>query len=210
MQRASDGKNWTYCEIRPDAIIGFVPQNNAMNMAQALALFLSLWKYVERNDNETRPVPFPGSREAWTALHTDTSQDILARFHVYASLSPDRSAERAFNVADGPATTWEREWPEVCSYFGLRGGGPEERTFSAQAWMESHQSAWADWVQQYNLKGGALEGTSWKFMQDVISIPFRRDYDLSASREIGFTEERPHAQGYVRCFEQMRMANIIP
>ena len=48
------------------------------------------------------------------------------------------------------------------------------------------------------------------FTQDVMGIPFRRDYDLTASREIGFTEERPHYQGYIRCFEEMRKAKIIP
>lgn len=75
MTRASAGKPWTFCEIRPDAIVGFVPQNNAMNIAQAVALFLSLWKEVEKQGDEVREVPFPGSREAWTAPHTDTSQE---------------------------------------------------------------------------------------------------------------------------------------
>lgn len=210
MTNASAGKSWSFCEIRPDAIVGFVPQNNAMNIAQALGLFLSLWKEVEKEGDEVRTVPFPGSRAAYEALHTDTSQDILARFHIYAAGHTDLVAGKAFNVADGPATTWRQVWPEVCAWFGLKGGEPEDRAFSAQEWMESHQSTWAEWVQRNGLKQGALEGTSWKFMQDVISIPFRRDYDLSASREIGFTEERPHAQGYFKTFEEMRKARIIP
>ncbi|GAB7344752.1 hypothetical protein MBLNU457_3222t1 [Dothideomycetes sp. NU457] len=210
MTNASAGKPWSFCEIRPDAIVGFVPQNNAMNIAQALGLFLSLWKEVEKEGDEVRSVPFPGSRDAYEALHTDTSQDILARFHIYAAGHSDLVKGRAFNVADGPATTWKQVWPEICAWFGLKGGEPEERAFSAQQWMESHQGTWAEWVQRNQLKQGALEGTSWKFMQDVIGIPFRRDYDLSASREIGFMEERPHAQGYFRTFEEMRKARIIP
>lgn len=182
-----------------------------MNIGQALGLFLSLWKHVEGKHNaETLVVPFPGTRESWTAQFTDTSQDILARFHILASLSPDKTAERAFNVADGPPTAWEREWPALCEYFGLRGGGPEERQFSAQQWMESHQSAWADWVREYGLKEGALEATSWEFMQVILSIPFRRDYDLSAARQVGFTDQRETYLGYVRCFDEMRNARIIP
>ena len=175
LTRASEGKSWTFCEIRPDAIVGFVPQNNAMNIAQALALFLSLWKEVELQggDNVTgdkatgtaKEVPFPGGREAFTALHTDTSQDILAKFHVYASLSPEKVERRAFNVADGPATTWEAEWPRICEWFGLVGAGPAESTFSAQQWMETHSNIWTEWVQRKGLKEGALEGTSFKFMQ---------------------------------------------
>ncbi|KAK3115278.1 hypothetical protein LTR53_005549 [Teratosphaeriaceae sp. CCFEE 6253] len=208
MKRASAGKPWTFCEIRPDAIVGFVPQNNAMNIAQALGLFLSLWRTTE---GEGSAVPFPGSEQAWTALHTDTSQDILARFHILASLKPGETSERAFNVVDGPATTWSEVWPEVCAYFGLRGAGPVDgEPFSAKSWMEGHQGEWSSWVSTNGLKGGALEGTSWKFMQDVIGIPFRRDYDPSASRTIGFGEERAHAIGYTNTFDDMRRARIIP
>ena len=209
MKRASEGKYWTYCEIRPDAIVGFVPQNNAMNIAQATGLFLSLWRDVQGEGSE---VPFPGNSSAWTALHTDSSQDILARFHIYASLHPVQTTGRAFNVVDGPAATWQEVWPQICAYFNLRGITPASAgvPFSAQEWMESHRSDWPAWVAKHGLKEGALENTSWKFMQDVIGIPFRRDYDPTASREIGFTEERPHAIGYELAFDEMREAKIIP
>lgn len=43
-----------------------------------------------------------------------------------------------------------------------------------------------------------------------MSIPFRRDYDLSRSREIGFIEERAPEEGYFRTFEEMRKAKLIP
>ena len=209
MTRASAGKSWTFCEIRPDAIVGFVPQNNAMNIAQALGLFLSLWREVEGQGSEVR---FPGNNAAWEALHTDTSQDILARFHIHASTHPEETSKKAFNVVDGPATTWKEVWPAVCGYFGLNGVAPESsgEPFSAQKWMEDHRSTWANWVSTNNLKEGALEGTSWDFMQAVIGIPFRRDYDPTASRSIGFTEERPHSEGYAMVFDEMRRARIIP
>ena len=209
MARASAGKPWKFCEIRPDAIVGFVPQNNAMNIAQALGLFLSLWKEVEGQGSQVR---FPGSHDAWLAPHTDTSQDILARFHIFASLHAEAASGRAFNVVDGPASTWQEVWPQICAYFGLQGVAPEPSgaPFNAQEWMEAHKGSWAEWTARYGLKQGALEGTSWKFMQDVIGIPFRRDYDPAASRQLGFTEERPHAEGYRRVFDEMRIAKIIP
>lgn len=66
-------------------------------------------------------------KSAWLAKRTDTSQDILARFHLYASMHPDAVHARAFNVADGipEVVTWEMVWPGVCSYFGLRGVPPD-------------------------------------------------------------------------------------
>lgn len=211
MTRASTAKPWTFCEIRPDAIIGFVPNSNAMNLGQGLAIFLSLWKHLERDGEVAHGVPFPGSADAFIALHTDTSQDILARFHIFASLHPDRVAEKAFNVADGPACTWEEVWPKVCEYFGLSGLPPSgDVAFSAEKWMEEHRRDWAEWVRMYGLREGAIEATGFEFVQQVMGIPFRRDYDLRRSREVGFMEERPHYEGYWRCFDQMRAARIIP
>lgn len=174
MTNASTSKPWTFCEIRPDAIVGFVPQNNLMNIAQAIGLFLSLWKELEVEGGAPRAVPFPASREAWTALHTDTSQDILARFHIYASLRPQLVSGEAFNVADGPASTWESKWPRLCEYFGLRGVGPDADStgFNAQAWMEKQEKHWQPWVEKFGLKEGALQGTSWAFMQVSRRMPF--------------------------------------
>ena len=122
MKRLSEGKRWKFCEVRPDAIVGFVPQNNAMNIAQALGLFLAMYKSVEGSGSE---VPFVGNEAAYKELHTDTSQDILARFHIFASPHADAVAGQAFNVADGDVVTWEEIWPGVCSWFGLKGVGPD-------------------------------------------------------------------------------------
>lgn len=77
MKKLSKGKRWKFCEIRPDAIVGFVPQNNAMNIAQALGLFLAMYKSIEGSGSE---VPFPGNEAAYKELHMDTSQDIWRGF----------------------------------------------------------------------------------------------------------------------------------
>lgn len=177
-----------------------------MNIAQAAGIFLSLYQEVEGNNAE---VPFPGSNDAWEALHTDTSQDMLARFHIYASLNPDKVSERAFNVVDGPATNWKEVWPEICSYFGLKGTGPKDN-FDVTKWMKDHESESSSLRSKNGLREGAMEATSFDFMQGVTSIPFRRDYDPGASRSVGFTEERKHAEGYRMAFDEMRKARIIP
>jgi hypothetical protein len=48
-----------------------------MNLAQALGLFFSFYASHEGSGTQ---VPYPGPLAAYTALHTDVSQDILARF----------------------------------------------------------------------------------------------------------------------------------
>jgi hypothetical protein len=43
LRQLSGGKKWTFSEVRPDGIIGFVPGTNAMNLAQGIPLCLCLW-----------------------------------------------------------------------------------------------------------------------------------------------------------------------
>lgn len=75
VKQLSEGKRWEFCEIRPDAFIGFVPQNNAMNLVQAIGLWLAMVRSFEELGTE---VIFPGNENAYKALQTNSSQDILA------------------------------------------------------------------------------------------------------------------------------------
>ena len=116
------GKPWTFSEVRPDVIVGFTPGTNFMNAAQGLGFYLTLWKGLYGAGSE---VPFPGSAKAWQNKHTDTSQDILARFEIYAALRSDKTGQgRSFNCADGPVVTWAQKWSRIASYFDLNGVGP--------------------------------------------------------------------------------------
>lgn len=178
-----------------------------MNMAQGLALYFSLYKELHGSGAE---VSFPYGQEAWEALHTDTSADILGHFHVFASLHPELVSERAFNVADGPAFPWSSLWPRLAEFFGLRGTGPTGTERSLGQWVHDHQHEWEGFVAKRGLRDGALEATNFEFVDAVMGIPFRRDYDLSAVREVGFVEQRDVWEGYRRAFEEMRVAGIIP
>ena len=209
----SASKPWSFCEIRPDAIIGFAPNNNFMNLAQGLGLFLAMYRSFE---GEGAEVPFPGDEKAWRHRHTDTSQDVLARFHIHAALHPEEVEGKAFNVGDEDgAVIWaDGVWDGVCSFFHLKGVGPEKKEKGDKPtgvdWMNAQKPKWAQWVKDNGLKEGALEGTSWEFFAALFSIPFDREYDLTASRSVGFKDSVNTAAGYHIAFERMRQANIIP
>jgi hypothetical protein len=189
-------------------IVGFVPQNNFMNMAQGLALFFSLYRETH---GEGAEVVFPYGEDAWTALHTDSSADVLGRFHVFSSLMPERVAGRAFNVVDGEAFAWRELWPRLAAYFGLIGTGVGKgEKGSVKKFVHDRKGEWEAWVARRGLKDGALEGTGFEFVDDVMSIPIRRDYDSSRRKEVGFTEERDPFDGYKIAFDEMRAARIIP
>ncbi|KAK4901421.1 hypothetical protein LTR49_027275 [Elasticomyces elasticus] len=208
LSTASEGKSWQFCEIRPDGIVGFVPQNNAMNIAQGLGLFFSLYREMHGNGAE---VQFPYGAKAWEALHTDSSSDILGRFHVFASLRPESVSGRAFNVCDGPAFTWRELWPKLAVYFGLKGTGPAAGGKEVIGlWVDKHKSRWEEYVARRGLKARVLEATNYGFVDDVMGITFRRDLDSRARMEVGFTEQRDVFEGYRRAFDEMKKARIIP
>jgi hypothetical protein len=184
-----------------------------MNLAQALGLFLS---FFASREGPGASVPYPGPQSAYIAPHTDVSQSLLARFHIYASLHPDLTANQGFNIGDEPAgVTWAGLWPRISAHFSLVGTGPinntTQETFNIDRYMQTHRAEWAAWVKTHGLKEGALEGTDFTFLTVMLGMAvFGREYDLSKAQEIGFTETRDTVDGYLEAFELMRAARIIP
>ncbi|KAL7273518.1 hypothetical protein RUND412_003613 [Rhizina undulata] len=210
LKRASEGKSWKWCEVRPDVIVGFVPNNNAMNVAQPLALFLSLYHSVY---GPGARIPFPGTEKSWLNKHTDTSHDLLARFEIYASLNPEKTHAGTFNIADSETpVTWSEKWPVICKYFGLEGVGPHaETSIGPQEWMKRHQPEWAKLVLRKELNDGRVEKSGWGFLDCAMrTFDFDRQYDLTRARGIGFEEKIDTVEGFKIAFRRMRAANIIP
>jgi hypothetical protein len=194
-------------------IVGFVPRGNFMNMAQGLAMYFSLYCEVKGEGAEVR---FPYGEEAWSALHTDSSADILGRFHVFASLAEpvEMIAGKAFNVVDGPAFAWRDLWPRLAGYFGLVGTGPGGTglggSVGVQDWVQAKKNVWETLETKGGLKAGVLDETGFDFVDAVMRIPVRRDFDSAARKAVGFTEERDPVEGYRLAFDEMRAARIIP
>jgi hypothetical protein len=230
LERLSKGKKWSFVEVRPDGVVcpiyshlptlansciqsGFVPSNNAMNLAQSLALFLSF--YASRVPRGTH-VPYPGPLPAYIARHTDISQSRLARFHIFASLYPDATARQGFNVGDEDAgTSWAEKWPLLVGEFGLVGDRPSADPSTAplniQEYMEEHRGEWSTWVAHQGLKEGLLDGTDFGFLTLMMGrAVFGREYDLAKGRGIGWEERGAAVEGYLEAFRLMRRAGIIP
>jgi len=62
LSEQSKGRQWTWCEVRPDAIIGFTPNGSAFNLTAHWATYLSLYAHVE---GKGAKVPFPGTEAAY-------------------------------------------------------------------------------------------------------------------------------------------------
>jgi hypothetical protein len=213
LAEAAKGHTWKYCEVRPDAIIGFAPRSNGMGFAQSIGIFLSMYVSVEGKGAEC---VFPGDEMVWKNLHTDTSQDLLAKFHIFASLHPECTNGAAFNIGDSEGIRWKSVWPELCAYFGLQGVGPRDAATDKDKlvgleWILARKEKWGIWVEENGLNDGFIETASWDMFAWLLQyIPFDRNLDLKLSKKIGFQERARTVDGYITAFERMREAKIIP
>ncbi|KAM0255701.1 hypothetical protein ACHAPA_012384 [Fusarium lateritium] len=215
LAKLSKGKAWTWCSVIPDVIVGFVPNNNIYCLAQALALFLSLYVKISGEGSE---VQFPGNKTSWKSLSNDSSQDIVAKIAIYASLHPEKSAEQNFNAADNSEpSTWSQKWPIICEYFGLKGVGPvaEGSAPEPTQYLTEHGEKWKEMEKEYGLVSGRVGN-----MRSCRGLPmaimnafnFDRHLDMSKTHKMWgkATEEVDTKQAWYLAFDRFRMAKVIP
>ena len=205
----SDSAKWTFTEVRPDVIVGFVPNDNAMDGARGIALYLTLYRHIH---GEGAEAPFFGTEKSWINKHNDTFQDILARFEIYAALHPGSCGKGAqFNIADGPVVSWSEKWPALCKYFGLKGVGPKAGTLSAPEFAKKNGGRWKEVESNHGLRKGLFERYAWSFVDGIaVGFDFDREYDLSRARLAGFTEEIDTIKAWTITFDRLKDAKVIP
>ncbi|KAJ5157285.1 uncharacterized protein N7482_008385 [Penicillium canariense] len=135
LDKASQEKKWTWCEVCPDAIIGFTPNGSQFSLALHWAQYLSLYAYNHAIGPHTKEsqatavkVPFPGNTAGANSLFSPVSSDTIARFMIYASLHPETCGNgRLFNISDNETPCKYGDlWPRLARWFGLEGMGPAE------------------------------------------------------------------------------------
>lgn len=204
---ASANRSWTWAEVRPDAIIGFVPNGSTFNLAAHWATYLSAYALLEGPGSE---VPYPGTTAGYESLFNDASASIIGRLAIYVSLHPDTcGGGKLFNIADQERPTSMKErWPKICEYFGLFGVGPTDEGKGALL-PGKYLQANKEKLEEKGLKGVDV----WKgdFLDTYgFYCDFDRQLRLKRIRDEGFEEERDPHQSWVETFEAFRRAGMIP
>lgn len=219
LETESKDKSWTWCEIRPDVVVGFVPNNNIYCLAQILALYLSCFKEAEGEGSECA---FPGNEISWKNLSNDSSQDIIARFAIHCALNPDTCGQgQAFNVADhSEPRSWSNKWPIVCEYFRLKGVSPPRGGSGPQPlqYLAEHKELWTSMEKKYDLATGRVNNDrTAQFSADFLMtlLDFDRQLDLRKSHRAwnmggGRSEQTDTRTAWWTAFQRFRTARIIP
>lgn len=214
----SEGKSWSWCDVVPDVIVGFVPNNNVYSLNQWLGLYLSL---VAELNGKGAEVQFPGTAKSYEILCNDSSQDVVAKTAIYASLHPDKTAGERFNAADGKPSSWSKKWPIICEYFGLKGVGPPPEEGSAgpdpAQVLAEHVDEWKAIEAKYGLvtgRVGAGNDKSFSGFPGFIMkmFDFDRPLDMSKTQQMmgEAAEEVDTKTAWYTGFDRYRRAKIIP
>lgn len=204
-------KKWSWCDTRPDIIIGFVPNQNFYSVATSMGVYLSLWKEVHGAGSDC---PFPGTEKSWNALSNDSSSEMIARQTLYLSLNKNTEKGGGYNVADEKSpSTWSKKWPVLCEYFGLQGTGPAPNPPEIRKFIKDNVSTWHALEKKYGLQAGhahndkVFPGFEYFLMTQ---FDFDRQYDMTKMYETGFKEERDTKKAWGRVFDRMKAAKVIP
>lgn len=176
-----------------------------------MGIYLGLYRALEGAGAE---VPFPGNEASWRLLSSDSNQDIIARFCIFASLQdPERVHCRAFNIADSTIpVSWSQRWPILASYFGLKGTGPGGAGLHPTVYIDRH---WAEF-QALCRDRGLQEEVIYKSMHNTGArmgslrlMDFDRQFDLGRARDLGFNEELSTEASWYTAFDRVRDAKIM-
>ena len=176
-----------------------------------MGIYLSLYRFVEGPESE---VSFPGTPSTWNALSSDSNQDIISRFSIYASLRPNITGGQAFNIADSVRpSSWSTRWPLLAKYFGLVGVGPRSPSLHPAEYIRIHHSSLLKMCQDHSLKTEVVISSMnnpGARMDSLKYLDFDRTLDLSKARRLGFDEEISLEESWHGAFERLKRGRIIP
>ncbi|KAI0441688.1 hypothetical protein F4803DRAFT_522234, partial [Xylaria telfairii] len=235
LHAASEGRNWTWCEVCPDAIIGFTPNGSQFSLALHWAQYLSLYAHnhgsgpsTQRTISPAAEVPFPGNVAGANSLFSPASASKIARFMIYASLHHDTcGGGQLFNIADNEVPcTYGELWPRLASWFGLVGMGPpggseaqlnnlragelpeDTRILTPGEYVAKYRDIFTQLGHANAVEGGVGAGSR---QLDSVGfwLTFDRQLSLEKLRGTGFEENRDPIQSWIDSFQMFRKAGLI-
>ena len=201
LQARQQGRPWTWSVSRPNVVCDFAPER-PRNMVSIIGAYASICRELGM------PLDFPGQAAHYRALTELTDASLLARAMAFMVTTP-ACRNQAFNVTNGDVFRWERMWPLVAEYFGIKMG--TIRPLVLAEWMKDKAPVWDRIVERHSLAPSRLQDLAvWGFADFV----FRQGYDVISSttklRLAGFHEMRDTREMLFSQLAQYRDARIIP
>jgi nucleoside-diphosphate-sugar epimerase len=195
------GKSWTWSAVRPHAICGFAT-GNPMNLVNSLAVYATLMKALGQ------PLCFPGSVANYNALYQAVDAAHLARAVIWMA-TEDGCANQAFNITNGDLFRWCNLWPRIASHFDMEVGPPTH--ISLVDTMPAYKPLWQRLVAEHHLLPIPYEQlVAWTFGDAVFGSGYDMISSMTKARQCGFQGLVDSEDMFIRLFEELRLARVIP
>ncbi|UPG92752.1 SDR family oxidoreductase [Luteibacter aegosomatissinici] len=196
---ASNGADWTI--LRPDGIIG-PSLGSPMNILTGMATYAAVCKELGV------PFRFPGSPQAWSALHQVTDADLLGRATLWA-LESDSSRNEIFNITNGDHYRWKHLWPDLARFFDIPVEEPQPIPLAE--YMADKGPVWDAIVAKYNLVPTSwAQIAAWPFVQGIVNVGFDLVQSTIKARKAGFGDCIDTHESYLSHLQRLRDARLIP
>lgn len=191
--------------------IGVAPFGNANCIAQSTGIFLSFYREIE---GPGARVPFPGTEAGWSLSSTDSNQDIIAQFCIFATLQPrDKIHAQTFNIGDDTAPlSWSKRWPILAAYFELEGTGPSNDSVLPSEYIDRHWTEFQTLCHERGLREDVIYSSlrNTRSKASVMCVmDFDRHLDLGRARALGFGKELSAEESWYMAFDRLRHAKLL-
>lgn len=191
--------------------VGVAPFGNTNCIARNTGAFLSFYREIEGPGAQ---VPFTGTKAGWNLLSTDSNQDLIAQFCIFASFQPREMVHgQTFNIGDNAIPlSWSKRWPLLAAYFGLKGTGPSKESVIPRQYIDRHWAEFQKFCQERSLR----EDIIYKSICDSESrgrvmciMDFDRHLDLGKAKALGFDRELTTEDSWYTAFDRLRNAKLL-
>jgi nucleoside-diphosphate-sugar epimerase len=201
LRERQKGKGWFWTALRPESTTGFAI-GNPMNLGMLIAAYAVICKQLGL------PLRYPGSEQAYHALHQITSSGLLGRATVWAGTTAAARNE-IFNVTNGDCFRFVHMWPRIARMFDMEVASPVPISLANH--MADKGPVWDAIVRRYDLEPIPYERLAlWAFGDAQLHMEFDNITSTVKARRAGFHDCIDTEEMFSALFDELRARRVIP
>ena len=201
LREAGRDQRWRWVNLIPPFVTGYAV-GNPMNLVLGLGLYAAVCRELGM------PLRFPGSVQAWEALHQIADARQIGAAALWAANSP-AAQDQAFNVSNGDPIRWSITWPAIAAALGMPAAEP--KTLPLADLMPHQQGVWDRLTRRHGLRDidiGRIVNWSW------MDYMLRQGHDIVLAtgkiRRAGFHECIETDEVFVQRLRELQEHKVLP
>lgn len=195
------GTRWTWTISRPLTVCD-TSAAIVRNFPRLVAVYAAISRELSLD------LHFPGKALAYASLYQTTDAQQLARAMAWMAQAPN-CANQIFNVTNGDHFRWVHLWPALADALGMRAGAP--RPIRLGEVMADKSPVWDRVVAHHGLQQTTFaDAAIWSYGDFVMGHEYDVMSDTTKLRQFGFHDVVDTHSMFVRMFNALRQARIVP